>query len=73
MFYAPHLAFYLKALKYKSPAGVCTAFERYNNSVGLLFANKLNIVREFIRGDADVLNDLIQSWEVYETIYGGDD
>jgi len=46
-----------------------TIFERYDHATGLRIARGLNLVREYVRGDADVLRDIGRSWELYEMLY----
>lgn len=49
--------------------GICSSFERFSHTAALRFASKLRVLREYIRGDADVIHDIAASFYLYEVIF----
>ena len=47
----------------------CSIFERYPQSEALRFARELQVLREYVRGDVDVIRDIARSWELYEALF----
>ena len=65
----PHIRVYYASVHFQRRDGLGTIFERYDHATGLRIARGLNLVREYVRGDADVLRDIGRSWELYEMMF----
>lgn len=50
-------------------SGIVSAYERYPHSAALRFCKELGLIREYIRGDKDVIHDIARGWDTYEMLY----
>lgn len=65
----PHIIAFYRSMTYQRRDGLCTVFERYDHGTGLRIARGLNLIREYVRGDRDVLRDIMDAWELYEQMF----
>jgi hypothetical protein len=70
-FYAPHALAYFRSVNFERLDGLGSIFERFDQASALRIARGLGIVREYVRGDADVLRDIGRSFELYEQMFPG--
>ena len=60
---------YYRSLTSLRTAWKCSIFERYSQAEALRFARELRVLREYVRGDVDVIRDIARSWELYEALF----
>jgi hypothetical protein len=67
--YIPAILSYFKGVNGARTDGLCSIFERCNHGIALRIARGLNVVREYVRGDADVLREIAQAWDLYVKMF----
>lgn len=50
-------------------SGIVSAYERYPHTAALRFCKELGLIREYVRGDKDVIRDVARGWSTYEMLY----
>lgn len=64
-----HALWFYQALTAKRDSWKCSIFERYPQVEALRIARELRVLREYVRGDVDVIRDIARSFELYETLF----
>ena len=64
-----YLASFAQASARERSDGLVSVFQRYDHGTALRFARELRVLREYVRGDVDVIHDIARSFELYEEIF----
>lgn len=49
--------------------GLCSIFDRFDHGAAIKAAKELGVLREYIRGDADVLRDIGKAFDTYALLF----
>lgn len=64
-----HLCRFGQAVSAPRVRGIVSCYERYTHVAALRFCRELGLVREYIRGDKDVIRDIAAAYDTYELLY----
>lgn len=63
---------YVRNVTKRSNPYTCSIFERFNLVTKLRIVSHLRLLREYVRGDADVIRDILDGYDTYDLLFPED-
>lgn len=66
---APHAHAFFQAATREPSRVLVSVFERYDHATAMRIAKELDVLREYVRGEPQVVRDIALSFELYEAMF----